>query len=92
MHRPNSGKGRTSLSRGERGKVRNRRISSATVRPDEGPLTERTAAVQPARREQVFMPHFCRWPWPAESLVRSTQTNEPGRCAVLLPLLASVPP
>jgi len=33
----------------------NRRVSPVAVRPGEGPLTERTAGVQPARREQVFM-------------------------------------
>src|SRR6516165_9920487 len=34
---------------------RNRRAPSIAVGPAEGPLTERTAGVQPARREQVFM-------------------------------------
>src|SRR5262249_3038934 len=28
-------------------------------RPGEGPVTERTAGVQPVRREQVFMPLSC---------------------------------
>src|SRR5215471_10675450 len=33
-----------------------RRISPVAFRPGEGPLAERTAGVQPARPEQVFMP------------------------------------
>src|SRR6516165_7539329 len=36
-----------------------RRVSPVAVRSGEGPLTERTAGAQPARRERVFMPH-CR--------------------------------
>jgi len=51
-----SEKGRTSPFRGEGGKVRIRRVSPIAFCPGEGPLTERTAGVQPARREQVFMP------------------------------------
>ena len=39
---------------------RNRRISSIPVRPGDGPLTEPTPAVQPSRREPLFMPHTCR--------------------------------
>ena len=34
-----------------------RRVSPVAVHPDEGPLTERTAGVQPAQSERVFMPH-----------------------------------
>ena len=33
----------------------NWRVSPVSVRPGERPLTERTAGVQPARLEQVFM-------------------------------------
>ena len=33
-----------------------RRVSPIALRLDEGPLTERTASVQQARRELVFMP------------------------------------
>jgi hypothetical protein len=36
---------------------RNRRIFTVPARSGEGPLTERTASVQPVRRERVFMPH-----------------------------------
>ena len=32
-----------------------RRVSPVAVRPGEGPLTERTAGVQPAQSERVFM-------------------------------------
>src|SRR5215813_8369192 len=35
---------------------RNRRVSLVAVHLDEGLLTERTAGVQPARRERVLMP------------------------------------
>ena len=43
-----------------------RRVSPVAVRPGEGPLTERTAGVQPAQSERVFMPlrrhsHRERW-------------------------------
>ena len=48
---------RTSPLRGEGGKDRNRRLSPIPVRPDEGPLTEPRAGVQPTRRELVLMPH-----------------------------------
>jgi len=34
-----------------------RRISPVPVRPGGGPVTEPTPAVQPSRREQLFMPH-----------------------------------
>jgi len=37
---------------------RNRHVPAAPVRPVESPLTEPTAAVQQARREPLFMPHF----------------------------------
>ena len=47
---------RTSSFGGERGKVRNWRVSPDAVRPGEGLLTERKAGVQPVRRERVFMP------------------------------------
>jgi acetyl-CoA acetyltransferase len=43
--------------RGERGKVRNRRVSSTAIDLRERPLTEPTAAAQPSRREALFMPH-----------------------------------
>ena len=35
-----------------------RRIAARPVRPGEGPLTERTAGVQPAQSERVFMCRF----------------------------------
>ena len=35
---------------------RNRRVSLIPVRPDEGRLTEPTTAVQPWRREPLFVP------------------------------------
>jgi hypothetical protein len=41
-----------------------RRVSPFAVQPGEGPLTERTAGVQPVRREQVFMPHTRRSQYP----------------------------
>src|SRR6516225_1679322 len=50
------GEGRTSLFSGERGKVRNRRLSSVAVGPGDGPLTERTAVARPGTRELVIMP------------------------------------
>ena len=50
--------GRTAPFRGDAGKVWNRRVSPVAVRPGEGLLTERTAGVQPVRRERVFMPQM----------------------------------
>ncbi len=44
--------------------------------------------------DPVLFREFVLAHWPAiaaEMLVRATQTNEPGRCAVLLPVLASLP-
>jgi len=52
--------GRTSPFSGKVGKVRRRRVSPVASRPGEGLLTERTAGVQPVRRERVFMPHSGR--------------------------------
>ncbi len=51
-----SAQGRTSSLRSEGGKVCNRRVSPVAFRPGQGPLTQRIAGVQPAGREQVFMP------------------------------------
>jgi len=61
-----------------------RRVSPVAVHPGEGPLTERTAGVQPARREQVFMPQRRPLPGPRGSI------GQPGkqsfdRAASLLP-------
>src|SRR5215510_7562244 len=36
--------------------VRNRRVSLIPMRPDEGRLTEPTTAIQPWRREPLFVP------------------------------------
>jgi len=45
----------------------NRRVLPIAVRLGEGPLTERTAGVQPRPRERVFMPHTCRSRYPPGS-------------------------
>jgi hypothetical protein len=50
-----SGKGRLLPAAFKAASVRYRRVSPVSVRPGERPLTERTAGVQPARLEQVFM-------------------------------------
>ena len=63
--------GRTCPLRGEGGKVWNRRVSPVAVRPGEGPLTERTAGVEPAQSERVFMPQRRPWPGPRESIGQS---------------------
>src|SRR5215813_9286338 len=49
---------------------RNRRVSPVAFRPGEGPLTKRTAGVQRARREQIFMHHTrrSRYPWGSAQL------------------------
>jgi len=46
------------------------RVSLVAVRLGEGPLTEGTAGVQPARREQAFMPHSGYYPTPAPGGLR----------------------
>ena len=54
--------GPTSLFQGEGEKVGYRRVSPVPGRPGEGPLTERTAGVQPPPQERVLMPrtgHCC---------------------------------
>ena len=52
-------------------RVWNQRISPVAVRPGEGPLTERTAVVRLAWREQVVMPHIRR----SQYLPRSAQSG-----------------
>jgi len=42
------------------GDDRLRRVSPIAVCPGDGPLTERTAGVQPAQSEQVFLLRTCR--------------------------------
>jgi hypothetical protein len=63
-----SGRGRTLwLGRLDRN-GRFRRASPVAVRPGEGLLTERTAGVQPVRRERIFMPHSGHSPKPIAGL------------------------
>ena len=61
---------------------RNRRISSVAARPGEGRVTERTAGVQPAPRERVFMPHSR--PSKRDGAVRCT--IQPGGAGEILSL------
>lgn len=52
----------------------------------------RLAGIRPATFETFRVQFLARWPEiRAIALERRTQTNETGRCAVLLPLLASLP-
>ena len=54
-----------------------RRVSSVAVHLGEGPLTERTASVQPARQEQVFMPHTRRSRYPPGSAQLGLDVSRP---------------
>jgi hypothetical protein len=49
----------------------NRRVSPIASRPDEGPLTEPTAAAQPSSLEPLFLPQSCHWRPIAQSLSRA---------------------
>jgi hypothetical protein len=46
---------------------RYRRVSPVMAHSVDRLLSEPTAGTQPCRREPLFIPHFCGWPWPAES-------------------------
>jgi len=73
--------GRTSAFGGEGRKVRKRRDSATAVHPGECPLTERTAGVQAARQELVFMPHTGHCPrtgWGASAAKRAAIHYECG--------------
>ena len=76
--------GPTSLFQGEGEKVGYRRVSPVPGRPGEGPLTERTAGVQPAQSERVFMPLFGRCLKQAKrrytGVPHSTRNNFNGNC------------
>src|SRR5215831_8831313 len=71
------------------------RITPVAFRPGEGPLTKRTAGVQPASREQVFMPHKrpprSAWDWPSWVVTgHSPATHRDGEDAPIPVILMTV--
>src|SRR5262249_24961878 len=73
-----AGVGRISPFSDEGRKVRNRRVSLIPVRPDEGRLTEPTTAVQPCRREALFVPCSGRCRYQSRGLTKMDQARQPS--------------